>query len=129
MKGHSTDWKAGDWCFCEFTLQIVKEVRETGDICEVSDGHFCLSSNSLNYCCVPLSLAAKQVSDGYDYWRNRLHKEGGRLLNFPDIHRWLVNHWVETCSKIGNEEALRSRYMELEKFCMAALAAPAEAHK
>ena len=86
-------WQVGDWCFCHFKLQMVKEMRE-GRIVTVSDGSFELGASDLTNDCFPLSLRGKQVTDAFDYHYRRLHTElnDGRY-NFPDFNRHAISEW------------------------------------
>lgn len=108
--------KVGEWVYCEFELgQIV--AMEGQRITEFSDGSFRHGSYDLVGRCFPLSVKLKLISEEYAYWNSRLHKEGANGLNYPDIHRWLVEHWVKTCAKPDNKEWRKQRYEELARFC------------
>lgn len=108
--------KKGDWVYCEFELQIIKDM--TGKrITEVSTGNFSHSGSDLSDRCFPLEITTKLISGEYEYASNKLHKDGCNGLNFPDIHRWLVEHWAETCrNKDEKKEYFQERYAQLHEF-------------
>jgi hypothetical protein len=109
-------YEINGWCFFEFELsQIMK--TEKGDITEVSNGYIRTSTGtSFNDRCFPLDLKVKYISDIYSNWSHKLHKQGIPSLNFPDIHRWLVTHWVQTCEVKDSDDKVNKRFEELEVF-------------
>lgn len=107
-----------DWVFHDFKLGQIHMDKEYD---EFHDGSF-RTSGKLKQWCVPLSMRVKTISDQYEYWSDRLHKEGNNSLNYPDIHNWLVNHWFETCqAELDTNEFYRKRYGELTEFCQGIL--------
>lgn len=108
--------KVGDWVYCEFELGQIKRM-EDGRITEFTDGAFSHSSFNLTDRCFPLSIGIKLISDEYACWSTRLHREGSNVLNYPDIHRWLVAHWVETCTTPEDKDFIKRRYHALATFC------------
>ena len=111
----NASYKVGDWLFCEFKLQQVTRV-EGSQITEVSDGNFCHSSNGLNAQCFPLEMKVKLISDSFKYWSAKLHKEGNRSLNYPDIHCWLVDKWANTCEHRGDDVYVEKSISELNRW-------------
>jgi len=110
------NWNVGDMCFFEFDLSQVKEMRGN-NVTKVSNGYMNTSTGgSFNDRCFPVTLEIKLISDRYSSYSTKLHKQGLAGLNFPDIHRWLVAHWAETCSKPNNREWIGKRYRELQGF-------------
>ena len=105
------EWKVNDWCFCEFKLQQIKDMKE-GRVTEVTDGFFSHSGHSLGDLCFPLSLHAKRASDTAEHWSREMHKLHG--LNFPDIHRKLVDLWADICE--APEKESTPAYEALEAF-------------
>ena len=108
--------KPNDWVYCEFKLgQIdsMEDERVTG----FTDGSFHMGGNDLSDRCFPLNMRIKRISDEYDFVSDKLHKEGTNALNYPDIHRWLVNHWVETCLCSDDKDLRIARYGKLNDFC------------
>ena len=110
------NWKVGDVCFFEFQLSQVKEM--TGSkVTEVSTGYIGTSTGGgFNDRAFPVTLEITLISDEYETWSKELHTKGLRELNFPDIHRWLVTHWAETCQKVDDKEWIGDRYKELRDF-------------
>jgi hypothetical protein len=108
-------WKENDWCFCEFTLRQITEVKQ-GIIKSVTDGNFCLGSSDLNDRCYPLDIRIKRVSDSVNYWSNKIHKLNNKGLNYPDINRKLISIWVDMCESIENENHLKEEYENLDNF-------------
>jgi len=111
-----TDWKENEMCFFEFKLSEIKKLDENQ--VEISDGYFRIHSNKEDAFprCFPVTLNIKTISEIYSIDSDKIHKEGLPGLNYPDIHRWLVQHWSITCQKPDNIEFIRKRYDELEKF-------------
>lgn len=109
-------WKVGDMCFFEFELSQVKEM--TGNkVTEVSTGYIrTLTGSSFNDRSFPVTLEVKLISGAYASWAKEIHTKGLGELNFPDIHRWLVAHWAETCREPNDKEWITKRGKELEGF-------------
>lgn len=109
-------FKTGDWIFNEFELKQIVEME--GDrITSVSSGAFRLSGNSLNDVSFPLDLNIKLISNEYEHIKDKLYKDTQRVnINWPDISRWFVSHWAETCQKPTNREWIQKRYQQLYKF-------------
>jgi len=108
------NWAVGDMCFFEFSLSSIVEMKGE-NITEISDGYFRTSTgDGFNDRCFPISLEIKLISDEYDRQSKKIHEDGLRGLNFPDIHRWLVHHWSITCSKPSDAKWLKQRYSELD---------------
>lgn len=115
-----TKFKVGDWVFCEFELQIIKEIKD-GRITSVSDGHFGLSSHSLNDRCFPLEMRVKVISDYFDYHYNKIDNSSRNGLNYPDINRHFVDKWVETCTNREDVALLNKGMEEIAEFTNAVL--------
>lgn len=107
-------WKKGDWCFCEFVLQQIKEMNGE-DITSVTDGFFNLGSSSLNDRCFPVELDIKVKSDNVKYWNDEFHKLKNNSLNYPDLNRELISRWVALCIET-DEKKLQKLYDSLSKF-------------
>jgi len=103
-----TTYKVGDWVFCEFKLQQIEQV-EDGRIVDVSDGYFSHGAYSLNDRCFPITLQNKMLSEYVASCSDRLHKEGNNSLNYPDIHNWLVNRWVDLCKTVVEDVSQKLR--------------------
>lgn len=123
-------WKVGHWVFCEFKLQQIMEMEDER-VTSVSDGYFRLCSHSLNDRCFPLTLEVKCISDDVLYCRNRIHKEGAKDLNFPDIVRWLEMKWAEACTARNNGDKKYSNSVveEIRKFTEDIISASEERKK
>lgn len=117
----TTPFKAGDWVFCEFELQMIREVHDDGRVTEVTDGVCRHSGRDLSDRCRPLTYDFKQISDSFKWASDRLHREGSVGLNYPDIHRWLVEKWCEACDHASDVEASRALLTELREFTENAL--------
>lgn len=102
---------AGDWVLFEFELNQVAKAEPRF---ELTDGLARISGNHLDERCRPLTLENKRISDYYDWNSTRLHSEGVSGLNYPDIHRWLVQHWLVTCDAAESDRS--QRIEELNKF-------------
>lgn len=87
--------KTGDWCFYEYKLSQVEV--EMGRVLRASDGMFSTSGQDLSGECRPLTLRNANLSQHAQYWSSRLHKEGHGGLNYPDIHRRMVELWIAAC--------------------------------
>lgn len=114
------EWiQAGTWCIFEFKIGQVKQVEP---YFAFSDG-MCETSGQLWERIVPLTLENIAIMWHYEYYSDRLHKEGVNGLNYPDIHRWLSEHWYVTTTQRptkDNEKVEREwfdqRYKELGEF-------------
>lgn len=109
------DWKVNDWCFCEFKLQMIKEIKE-GRITEVSDGYFCMGGHDLSDRCYPLSLQSKINSENVRRWSNDFHKIKNNTINYPEIHRTLVEKWQEICNAGNDNKILNILFEQLNKW-------------
>lgn len=115
-----TNFKVGDWVFCEFKLQQVAEMRGP-NVTGVEDGFFHHGSSSLNDRCFPLGKRVKVISDSFASWSDRIHREGLRNLNFPDIHRWLTEKWADLCEHEKDDDYVRKGIKELDEWGQALL--------
>lgn len=95
-------WKTGDWCFYEYKLAQITRA-EKGVPREVKDGMFC-TSGDLSYSCRPLTLVNSAISKHAEYWSDRLHADGHGGLNYPDIHRKMVDLWAAACDANAGKE-------------------------
>ena len=107
------DFKQGDWVFCEFKLQRIKELRE-GGASTVSDGFVEMGGHDID--CYPLNMKIKVISDNVSAWSRELHALRNNSLNYPDIHRELLRRWVEMCDNADNEKKLDKMYDDLADF-------------
>jgi len=108
-------FKQGEWCFCEFTLKLVKETKEDR-ITSVSDGYFEHGSYDLSDRCYPLTLEIKRISDEVNYWSKKFHELKNNSLNHPDLNRELISRWVEMCEAKDDHEKLRKLFDSLSEF-------------
>lgn len=108
-------FKKGDWVFCEFVLQQVKSTADDR-INGVTTGIIEMGGRDLSDRCFPLNMDIKVVSDAVAYWSKKFHAIKSNSLNHPDLHRALVDIWVEMCENIGNEKKLKILYDKLDKF-------------
>jgi hypothetical protein len=108
-------FKKGDWCFCEFNLQQIMETEENR-ITEVSDGMFRMGGYDLSDRCFPMTLSIKRVSDSVKYWSEQFHKTNHNGLNYPDLNRALIEHWVGICETIDDKELTQQKIDNLGDF-------------
>jgi hypothetical protein len=106
-------FKVGDWCYCEFELSQIMEI-ENGRITDISTGYIRMGSHDLSDRCFPLDKNIKVISEEFQLYREKLHKDGSVNLNYPRIHEWLVEKWVETCK--DKPENVSIHYTELRRF-------------
>ena len=95
-------WKDGDWCFFEFKLCQI--FIKYGKVQDASDGMFRTGGYDLSDRCRPLTLHNAYLSQVADHWSDKLHRDGNAGLNFPDIHRKLVDLWVIACDAAENDK-------------------------
>ena len=107
-------FRVGEWIFCEFKLAIVRRVANDRVTC-IADGCSELSGD-LQDRCRPLTYRMKQIADRFDYTWERLVREGPNGLNYPAIHRWLVDQWIKACAVEDDGHALDTIYQELREF-------------
>lgn len=115
-----TQFKIGDWIFCEFKLQIIEEIKD-GRITCVSDGHISHSSWSLNDRCFPLETHVKTISDYVAFQYDKIGNTGCKGLNYPDISRWFVDKWCEMCNNRNDTKLVNKLTVELNEFTDAIL--------
>jgi hypothetical protein len=96
IPGEPQGFKVGDWCFCEFTLQQIKEM-EDDDITRVSDGTCSHSGNSLNHECFPLTMDNKNISGCFETYMQKIRDLPLRHINMPDIYSQMVILWSSAC--------------------------------
>ena len=110
-------YKAGDFVFSEFELKQIIKI-EHGRITDMSCGLFSFHANSFNDEIFPLEMSVKVISGEYMHWENRVRAESRPIhLNWPDIHRWFVSHWADTCRIRENREKSSERCKALAEFC------------
>ena len=108
-------FKQNDWCFCEFKLQQIREMKENC-ITEVSAGNFSHGSSDLSDRCYPLEMKYKLISDNVAYWSNKLFELRNNSLNYPDINRALIQRWCDMCDVADDHDKLRNLYEKLNNF-------------
>jgi len=108
-------FRQGDWCFCEFKLQQIKEM-EKNCITSVTDGNFSHGSSDLSDRCYPLEMKYKQISENVDYWKKKIQELNNNSLNYPDIHRAFIEKWCEMCDNADDHDKLRILYDKLAEF-------------
>jgi hypothetical protein len=109
-------FKQGDWCFCDFKLQQVKET-EDNRIVSVFDGTFIHSGYDLSDNCYPLEMKVKQISDIVYIQMERFQALKNNALNYPDLNRKLIEVWIELCDNRENKDKLKELYNNLFTFC------------
>jgi len=93
-------YKKSDFVFFEFELSQIQDA-EQGEVVEISTGFVNVSGRYLSDRCFSLSLKQIRISHLFRRISNEIHqyKTG---LNYPDIHRKLVELWVKASSCIDN---------------------------
>lgn len=109
------NFKKGDWCYCQFKLQQIMETTDSR-ITEVSDGYFRTGSHDHSDECFPVTMDVKRISDDVEYWYKEFHNLKNNALNHPDLHRKLVEMWVEMCLNKDDEKKLKELYVKLNTF-------------
>jgi hypothetical protein len=97
INGH---WQVGDWCVCEYKIQMVKEVALDGRVISISDGHFSHGGSDLRDRMFPLTLFTKNMSEEINDRYDKLYQTTKNAsLNWPDIYRKFVDFHVDGCHK------------------------------
>lgn len=115
------DWNIGDWCFNEFELKQIKDIRKFKDgnaITEVTNGYFSHSGSFLNDRCYPMNITIKLISENFKYYSDKLHQVQDLEFEkgFPNIHRELVRRWCECCDDKDDIEKIQEHYSKLEEW-------------
>lgn len=115
------DWNIGDWCFSEFELKQIKDIRKFKDgnaITEVTDGYFSHSGIFLNDICYPMDITIKLISENFKHYSDKLHQVQDLELKkgFPNIHRKLVRRWCKCCDDKDDIEKIQEHYSKLEEW-------------
>ena len=105
-------WKKNDWCFCEFKLQMIKEVKE-GKPTEVSTGHICMSGSDLSDRCYPMTLQSKINSENVERISDKIHKMRNNTINYPQLNRILIEKWQEICDAGNDNKVLEKLFTKL----------------
>lgn len=93
-------FKEGDWCFCEFQLVQIKEMKDN-QVKEVTDGYIEHGGN-LTEECFPLNFEVVYISEKFrDYWK-AITKT--RHPQIGVIHSSLIRQWIECCQKRDDEQ-------------------------
>lgn len=110
-----TKFKEGDWCFCEYKLQKIMEIKD-GRITQVNDSTLTMSGNNLSDRCYPLDLKIKMCSDLVEYWSRKFHELNRKNINYPDLNRELVRRWVEMCDNVNDANVFSNLHISLIRF-------------
>lgn len=95
MTEENNKFKVGDFCFCEFRLKKITEMR--GEyVFGVSDGYFNTGGNLTNRC-FPISFEVIEHSKLASNYYDTIHKIPINGLNSPDIHSIITEMWAELC--------------------------------
>lgn len=108
-------FKVGEWGFFEFELSYIKEM-DGRKIREISTGTINTSGMDLSDRFFPLNVRFKNISESYKDFESNIRKYDFNGMNWPDIHRWLVNHWTDTCNGKDEREYYQKRYAEVGGF-------------
>jgi hypothetical protein len=52
----------------------------------------------------------------FQLMNDKIHREGSNNLNYPDIHRYLVERWVAACKCEPDKDACQKIIEESNKF-------------
>lgn len=104
-----------DWCFFEFKLVQVREVKD-GCVQSVVDGKFQHSGLDLSDRCYPMELSIKAISDSVAFYYDELHKIKSLNLNYPDLNREYIRRWVELCDNRKDECKMKRLWESLRNF-------------
>lgn len=109
-------FKKDDWCFFEFELFQVKET-EDNRITRVTDGYFEHSGHDLSDTCFPVDMKIKVSSDESHTLYKRIREAAGNSnINYPDIHRKIVELWVDLCENQNNNNKYNEAWVNLQTF-------------
>ena len=104
-----------DFGFFEYNLCQIKKMDGI-KIISVSDGHFETCGGNLTDGWFSLSLRNKTISNYFEYYSNKFHdSKFSSSLNYPDIHRHIVNMWTDACNSTTNDD-VKKHENRLKKF-------------
>ena len=108
-------WAAGDFCFHEFRLSMIKEMRGL----EATIGNGIIETyGSLLGNCQPLEYKIMQISQTFEHYYDQLRRDTERCsLNWPDIRWWFVKKWMEACDNKDNDKERSKCISEVIEFC------------
>lgn len=102
-------YKIGDDIYCEFKPGKVARLNSYGGVAEVDYGYGSLSGADLNNTVRRATPEVKTVSARFEALQGRIRAAEGRMsINWPDIHRHLVQLWKDVCDR--NSEGDKSLY-------------------
>lgn len=108
-------WKEGDWCFYDYKLYQILEVKSDGSVRTISDGIFILSSSDFSDSCFPLNMENKRISDTFTYLYEKLRREtNGIKLNHANVQRYCIQQWLNA---IKNKKSSYSIIRNFEDWC------------
>ncbi len=108
-------YKVGDWVYHDFELKQVRRIED--GVTEVSDGHFSTSGFGMTDWMFPMAMDVKNVSATFKGISTAIHDKASTGLNYPDVKRWLVSHWVKTVNEGRvNKDTYQPNYDILYKF-------------
>lgn len=115
-----TDWEIGDWCFSEFELKQITDIRKYKDgnaITSVTDGMFNHSGSFLNDVCYPMDLKIKGVSDFFKSYEKKLQNIDDENIiakgEYSSVYREIVTKWCKCCDDIEDNNKIMKHYSEL----------------
>ncbi len=114
------DWEIGDWCYSDFSLHQIKDVRKYKDgnvITQVNDGWFNKSGSFLNNTCFPLDIRIKLISEKYEKYEKLLSDINDVNIiprgEYSTIYSTIIDKWCKCCNDMDNIE---KHYSELEEW-------------
>lgn len=109
----SKEWQVGDWCFCEFKLQQIKEMKD-GRITSVRNGICSTGGRDFSDRCFELKLEIKLISEQFLSAWHVVCKL--RHPNSLEIRRLLVREWVKTCQRYLETHFVAKQIRKLGNF-------------
>ncbi|MGL4260998.1 MAG: hypothetical protein ACRCTX_05205 [Afipia sp.] len=107
-------FNVGDWVYHDYELCQV--VRIDGErVKEVTTG--IISTSSYELMCFPLTIKIKRISDNWMYCERKIRDaDGGRRLNWPGIHRSLVQSWKKAVDVSDDGQLLQAEFDACDQF-------------
>ena len=110
------DWKVGDECYCEFTLQKIHRVEPDGRVGDVTDGMFMHGSWDWREELFPVEPKVKEIADFVATKEEELRLVSFNGLNMPDIHWKYRDYFNKMCRIRDNDTAVEVLKTQLTNF-------------
>lgn len=105
----------GDWVLYEFGVYQVKRLKPFP---ELSNAIIATMPCDAEGQCRPLTLRGLAIAKSFEGVSQEIHKKGHGGLNYPDIHRWLCEKWLQAYDTpdTPDDKALEPIWRELREF-------------